>query len=156
MNFQLKENGGQPQLLAMDKHNGVDMTFARPLMQTTGDKLPIVHNFQFCSATVGERYILATSRSLCESLIDAYRVPSLPKSAGRNVVFDWNPTEIAESLYENIDLLVANGVKDGKPAAQAKEEATFFIEALKTISGAELATQVRPEDFQIRLEWTWK
>ena len=156
MNFQLKENGGQPQLLAMEKHNGVDLTFARPLMETKGDRLAIVHNFQFCSATVGERYILATSRKLCENLIDAYKVPSLPKVEGRNIVFDWNPTEIAESLYENIDLLTANGVKDGKPAAQAKEEATFFIEALKTISGAELATQVRPEDFQIRLEWTWK
>lgn len=156
MNFQLKENGGQPQLLAMDKHNGVDLTFARPLMETKGERLAIVHNFQFCAATVGERYILATSRSLCESLIDAYRVPSLPTTDGRNVVFDWNPTGIAESLYENIDLLIANGVKDGKPAAQAREEASFFIEALKTISGAELATQVKPDDFQIRLEWTWK
>jgi hypothetical protein len=156
MNFQLKENGGQPQLLAMDKHNGVDLTFARPLMETKGERLAIVHNFQFCAATVGDRYILATSRKLCENLIDAYRVPSLPKVEGRNVVFNWNPTEVAESLYENIDLLTANGVKDGKPAAQAKEEATLFIEALKSISGAELATQVRAEDFQIRLEWTWK
>jgi hypothetical protein len=156
MNFQIKENGGQPQLLAMDKHNGVDLTFARPLMETKGERLPIVHNFQFCAATVGERYILTTSRGLCEKLIDAYKVPSLPKADGRNVVLDWNPAEVAESLYENIDLLVANGVKEGKPAAQAKEEATFFIEALKTISGAELATQVKPDDFQIRFEWTWK
>jgi len=156
MNFQIKENGGQPQLLAMDKHNGIDLTFARPLMETKGDRLPLVHNFQFCAATVGERYILATSRQLCEGLIDAYKVPSLPKADGRNIIFDWNPAQVAESLYENVDLLTANGVKEGKPAAQAKEEATLFIEALKTISGAELATQVRPDDFQIRLEWTWK
>jgi hypothetical protein len=64
--------------------------------------------------------------------------------------------EVAASLAENVDLLVANGVKEGKPPAQAKEEATFFIDALKTISGAELSTQVHPDDFQIRLEWTWK
>jgi hypothetical protein len=156
MNFQLKENGGQPQLLVMDKHNGVDVTFARPLTETVGKNLPIVHNFRFSAATVDNKYILATSRDLCQNLIDAYRVPSLPKHPGRNVVFDWNPVEIANSLSENLDLLVANGIKEGKPAAQAKEEATFFINALQTMTGAELSTQVRPDDFQIKLEWTWK
>ena len=156
MNFQLKENGGQPQLLAMEKHNGVDVTFARPLSETVGKNLPIVHNFRFSAATVDNKYILATSRDLCQNLIDAYRVPSLPKHDGRNVVFDWNPVEVAASLAENVDLLVANGIKEGKPATQAKEEATFFIDALKTIGGSELSTQVRPDDFQIKLEWTWK
>jgi hypothetical protein len=156
MNFQLKENGGEPQLLAMEKHNGVDMTFARPLNETVGKNLAIVHNFRFSAAVVDNKYILATSRDLCQNLIDAYKVPSLLKHPGRNVVFDWNPVEVAASLAENVDLLVANGVKEGKPPAQAKEEATFFIDALKTISGAELSTQVHPDDFQIRLEWTWK
>jgi hypothetical protein len=156
MNATARESGNKPQIIAMEKHNGTDVYFARYLEEPVGKKLPIQVNFKVSSATIGNHYILATAPELCKELVDALANPPARLPDGRNLVWNFIPTELARSLSTNLESMIANQIREGKSMAQAKAEMETLVAALKSLGTVELFTRVRSDDFQISLEANWK
>jgi hypothetical protein len=155
-NFTAKEAGNKPQILAMEKHNGVDVSYARYLEEPTGDKQPISANFRVASATVGKQFILASSPEMCKQLIDALKSAPARALDGRNLIWTASPGVAADCLKQNFDALVAGQVREGRKPEEATADLESFLAALRTLGGLELSTQVRADDFRVQLEVRWK
>jgi hypothetical protein len=70
-NFEAQKQGRQPWILASQVHEGVSLSYAKPLEIPQGDQLPAIANLQPAGGQVGRHYVMATSLELCQQLVTA-------------------------------------------------------------------------------------
>jgi hypothetical protein len=152
LNLQAGQQGRQPWIMASEVHNGSTMTFGKYLQKPDGDRLPILFNFMPAAARVGNRYILSSSISVCRQLIDDLQKPEERTRANRNLHFEVHGKPLAEALASNEQALIAQGVRDGKPAAKAKSDIELYVQVVKAIESIRLTTRVERDSFRVEFE----
>jgi hypothetical protein len=152
LNIQAGQQGRQPWIMASEVHNGATMTFGKYLQKPDGDRLPFIFNFMPAAARVGDRYVLSSSISVCRQLIDDLQKPAERVRANRNLHFELQGKPLAESLSSNEQALIAQGVREGKPAAKAKSDIELFVQAVKAIESIRLTTRVEKDAFRVEFE----
>ena len=152
LNLQAGQQGRQPWIMASEVHNGSTMTYGKYLQKPEGDRLPIIFNFMPAAARVGNRYVLSSSISVCRNLIDDLNKPAERTRSNRNLHLKIDGKPVAAALKDNEQALVAQGVRDGKPAAKAKSDIALFIQAMNAIESVRLTTRVVKNGFRVELE----
>jgi hypothetical protein len=152
LNIQAGQQGRQPWIMASEVHNGATMTYGRYLQKPEGDRLPIIFNFMPAAARVGDRYVLSSSISVCRNLIDELKGPAERTRANRNLHLKIDGKPVAKALSANEQALIANGVREGKPAAEAKSEIELLIQVVNAVDSIRLTTRVEKGGFRVELE----
>jgi len=161
-NIEAGKYGRQPWVLGSESFQGTQLAFAKYLQTPKGTELPIVYNFQPASALVGNKYIAATSLELCRDLVTALKKngdnSQQRSEMGADVNFefnvDWNVA--AEMLWANRAGLESLGLRQGKTAAQVKQEIDEGQSILRAFTPWQVRTIVHERAVELRLTGGWQ
>ncbi len=159
VNIEAGQKGRQPWVVTSETYRDVQISFAKYLDLPKGDSLPIAYNFQPAMARVGNRFLAATSRDFCRSLIDALTDEmASSRSAGAvdNLVLELSPTVAADLLLRNESLLLARSVQTGKSTDQAQTEIKTLLEFLNRLEPVRLRTLFDADTVRLELHGGWK
>ena len=155
-NLGAAEAGNEPTVMTPEVYKGATMTTVRYLKKPKGERLPIVYNFIPCAAAVGDKFIISTSADTCRALIDVLQKPAAgPRLPNRNFNFEIRPGKLVDLAEANRDALLAESVQEGKTIRQARQELDLIQEVIRTIKLLRLSTQVKPDQFHLKLEGQW-
>lgn len=158
LNIEAGQQGRQPWVVTSESYHDVQVSYAKYLEKPAGQNLGMVYNFLPASARVGDRFILSSSLPLCKQLIDSLRQTGSggsaapPKATMVRLQFD----SLAKMLASDTEFFVGRMTQEGRSIEQARAELNAILDLLRRFESLELATEVLPRTFQIRLDGTWK
>jgi hypothetical protein len=156
LNLQAGQEGRQPSVLDSEFYKETKITFSRFLEKPTGDRLPLAYNFQPAAATVGRKYIIATSVQYCRDLVDHFKNPEASTWQNRNSELRLDASALTRLAELNEGLLRSQEIQKG----QSPDSAEKRIRLLLTILGRldSLRYHSHPEDgmFKMHLNLGWK
>lgn len=137
----------QPQYqLSVDTYKGVRMTAARFGEALEPGPRGVRYNFEPTIATVGDRFVIATSRRLMEGIVDALeKLPEAPQRAGRAAadVLSVDLGELYRVLDANRELFVTNRMlEEDLPREKAARQVEIFLDAARLLR--DLTVELEP------------
>ncbi len=131
---------GQPQLeMDMEKSGDIDLITSQYLPEKKdreSTSAPIFFNFSPSVGFVGDRFVLASTKSLARQLSDA---PLAPDSAGVNTNLVINAGPINEILNDNREQLISqNMLEEGHSREEAEGAINLLLELVKCFRSAQL------------------
>ncbi len=152
LNFEAAKQQRQPWLVDAKVHNGVSITTARYLENPKGDDLPIVFNFLPAAARVGDQYIVSSSLSLCQKLIDRLQSPSdANEKLNRNFGFHLEMNPLIDVLKANESHLQAKRIVEGRSVEQAQGDIAIALTLLSGFKHLGASTSATSDGFTLRL-----
>ncbi len=126
---------GQPQMLMdAEDYQGVKITVSKFLVDPNTDKqkAPLQYNFSPSCATVGNRFVLASTVGLARELIDELKKPSARELTSDSVAVVADLAELATVLSDNREPLVAQTqVRDGGTREEAAAQVKGLLDGLR-------------------------
>lgn len=155
-NIEAGKQGRQPWVMSSETHNETQIAYAKFLKKPKGERLPIVFNFVPASARVGDRFVLASSVSLCRQIVDQLKKPATsPADGNRNFNVELHFKPIADLVETNRDFLAAQEIQKGKEPEQVAKELDAGLRLLRMIESLRFSTSVKSDSFQAQLEGSW-
>ena len=143
-----------PFLPFVEPFEGVTVYGGRPLPGDRRPGDPARQNLSPCAAWLGDRIVLSSTEELLHDLVRLLAVPEknglVP--AGVTSYLRIDGPALAALARDDRDVLIDNAMlNDGKPAAQAQNEADLLAEALRELASATLQSTSAPDGMHWKL-----
>ena len=156
INFQAGQEGRQPWVLDMDMHNETKITWSRYMEKPEGERLPIVFNFQPAAASVGRKYIIATSVQYCKDLIDHFKKPESFQWHNRNADFQLDIEQLTNLAELNEGFLRSQEIQKGTPPEVASKRVKMLMTVMRQFNDLRFHSASGDGIFKMNLEGSWK
>jgi hypothetical protein len=150
---------GYPPLDLNTERRGADLIVSSEYMMEEGAKKPggkMYHNFSPSIAIIGDRFIIASTKSLAESLADAAKKPqgksAKPGRAAVNTELSVDAALAAKMLDDNREQLVAQSILDkGHDKKKAEAEVKTITDIVSWFQSASLRLTTPADRVELEL-----
>jgi hypothetical protein len=156
LNLQAGQEGRQPSVLDSDFYKETKISYSRYLQKPTGDRLPIAYNFQPASASVGSKFIIATSVQYCRDLIDHFKNPAAEQWQNRNSEMSVDFAALAKLAELNESLLRSQDIQKGQSPEAAEKRVALLLMILKQLDKLHYHSSADAGMFRMNVNATWK
>lgn len=156
LNLQAGQEGRQPTVLDTEFYHDTKISWSRFLDKPKGERLAIAYNFQPAAASVGCKYIVATSVQLCRDLIDHFTDPAARKWQNRNseMIIDFGA--LAKLAELNEGFLRSQDIQKGTAPDAAEKRIGMLITLLKQFDSLRYHSATEGGFFKMHLNTSWK
>jgi hypothetical protein len=156
LNLQAGQEGRQPSVLDAEFYKETKISYSRYLQKPKGDRLPIAYNFQPAAATVGCKYIIATSVQYCRDLIDHFKNPAAEQWQNRNSELSLDFASLTKLTELNESLLRSQDIQKGQSPEAAERRVGLLITILKQLDKLRYHSSTENGMFQMHLNASWR
>jgi hypothetical protein len=156
INIQAGQEGRQPWVLDTDFHNETKYMWSRYMEKPTGERLPIVFNFQPAAAGIGRKFVIASSVQLCKDLIDHFKNPTSSEWQNQNADFQIDIAQLASLAEQNENFLRAQEIQKGTPPELAEKRIAMLLTILKQLNGLRYHSEAADGLYKLHLNGSWK
>jgi hypothetical protein len=156
LNLQAGQEGRQPSVLDAEFYKETKISFSRFLDKPKGDRLAIAYNFQPAAATVGRKYIIATSVQYCRDLVDHFKNPESSQWQNRNSEMALDFATLAKLAEMNEGLLRSQDIQKGQTPAAAEKRIGLLLSVLRQLDQLRYHSTADQGLFKMSLSATWK
>jgi hypothetical protein len=156
LNIEAGQQGRQPWVLESESYKYVMVTYGKYLKKPSGDRLPLVFNFRPASARVGDQFIISSSLSVCQQVIDELQKPENNKPVDKNLNLEFRFGPFADILEANQDFFQAQRIQQGRTPQQAVQDVSTVLDLFRNFNSLGLSTAATHDGFQIQLKGSWK
>jgi hypothetical protein len=156
LNLQAGQESRQPSVLDTEIHHDTKITWSRFLAKPTGDRLPLAYNFQPAAASIGRKYIIATSLQYCRDLVDHFRNPDASQWQNLNSEMVLDFSTLAKLAELNESFLRSQEIQKGISPDAAEKRIGLLVTALKQFSTLRYHSTSGGGLFKMHLNAGWK
>ena len=156
LNLQAGQEGRQPSVLDSEFYKETKITFSRFLDKPKGDRLAIAYNFQPAAASVGRKYIIATSVQYCRDLVDHFKNPESSQWQNRNSELVLDAANLSKLAELNEGLLRSQEIQKGTAPDAAGKRIGMLITALKQLDSLRYHSSQEGGLLKMHLKTSWK
>jgi len=156
LNLQAGQEGRQPSVLDAEFYKDTKITCSRYLQKPKGDRLDIAYNFQPAAATVGRKYIIATSVQYCRDLIDHFKSAGAEQWQNRNAELVLDFAALARLAGSNESLLRSQEIQKGITPEAAGKRIGLLLMILKQLDKLSYHSTAEDGMFKMHLRANWK
>ncbi len=156
LNLQAGQEGRQPSVLDAEFYKETKISYSRFLQKPKGDRLAIAYNFQPAAATVGRKYIIATSVKYCRDLIDHFKNPGAEQWRNHNSELSLDFASLAKLAEMNESLLRSQEIQKGTAPEAAGKRIGLLLKLLQQLDKLSYRSGTESGMFQMHLNAGWK
>lgn len=156
LNLQAGQENRQPSVMDTEVYHDTKISWSRYLTKPKGDRLAVAYNFQPAAASVGRKYIIATSVQLCRDLIDHFKKPESSQWQNRNSEMVLDFAGLAKLAELNESFLRSQEIQKGTSADSAGKRVGLLIKLLQQLDGVHYHSNADGEMFRMNLRMSWK
>lgn len=156
LNLQAGQEGRQPSVLDAEFYKETKISFSRFLDKPKGDRLALAYNFQPAAATVGRKYIVATSVQYCRDLVDHFKNPESIQWQNRNSEMVLDFASLANLAEMNEGFLRSQDIQKGQSPAGAGKRIGLLLTILRQLDQLRYHSTAEAGLFQMHLHANWK
>ena len=156
LNLQAGQEGRQPSVLDSEFYKETKITFSRFLEKPKGERLAIAYNFQPAAATVGRKYIIATSVQYCRDLVDHFKNPESSQWQNRNSELLLDFASLTKLTELNEAFLRSQDIQKGTASDAAVKRIGMLLTLLRQFDKLRYHSTSEAGLFKMHLNTSWK